>query len=462
MKTIIEDSNFDTKLEASDWRYSASIVGLIKYFDYHQVEYKIEDDFILYNGKDIDENKYLEFVEYNYGEELHHKLVENMLLQEELCEEQIKIVNEKLANKSGSSNTIMKKVFSEIQFNGSNKEEILDKLNSNRYELIKETFKNKKNMYTNYCNPNQLFNDSQKYCRIQGYYIDAGKKGKSIGYNFTQDTFKGNDELEFDFIPFAFIGDREAFFINDNFNIKKLKTSNDILNKKLNLISEDSKKDSRKILFKSIQESADFIDYDVEVIYKDRDKDYFETLYIRKSAINILKNLKEDNFNYDSICFSYKVNDNYYINMQKEVTNNILNNIVLDELIELILKDRERKDKRTQSHNYKISQMININILIRGDREMKDRLKGAYACAKKVVEVLPDNKVATYRQKLISTIIFKDYDRANQILLQLSNYSGIEFGFVYDLFENFEDNKDLVYTFINALVKDNKKVEEIN
>ena len=93
---------------------------------------------------------------------------------------------------------------------------------------------------------------------------------------------------------------------------------------------------------------------------------------------------------------------------------------------------------------------------------MKDRLKGAYACAKKVVEVLPDNKVATYRQKLISTIIFKDYDRANQILLQLSNYSGIEFGFVYDLFENFEDNKDLVYTFINALVKDNKKVEEIN
>ena len=39
MKTIIEDSNFDTKLEASDWRYSASIVGLIKYFDYHQLCY---------------------------------------------------------------------------------------------------------------------------------------------------------------------------------------------------------------------------------------------------------------------------------------------------------------------------------------------------------------------------------------------------------------------------------------
>ena len=462
MKTIIENSNFNTKLESSDWRYSATIVGLIKYFDYHQIDYSIEDDFILYNSEYIDENKYLEFVEHNYGEELHHKLVEDILLQEELSEEQIKIVNEKLANKSGSSNTIMKKVFTGLQFDGNNKKEILDRLNTNRSELIKETFKNKKNMYTNYCNPNQIFNDNQKYCRVQGYYIDAGKKGKSIGYNFTQDTFVGQDILEFDFIPFAFIGDRESFFINDNLNINKLKVSNDILKNKLNLISDDTKKDTRKVLFKTIQESADFIDYDVEVIYKDRDKDYFETLYIRKSAINILKQIKEDNFNYDSTCFSYKVNDNYYINMQKQVTNSILNNVVLDELIELILKDKDKKDKRTQSHHYKINQMIKINIQIRGDKEMKDKLKGAYACAKRVVEVLPDNKVSTYRQKLISSIIFKDYDRANQILLQLSNYSGIEFGFVYDLFENFEDNKDLIYTFINALSKDNNKVEENN
>ncbi len=30
-------------------------------------------------------------------------------------------------------------------------------------------------MYTNYCNPNQLLNRDQKYCRLLGYYIDAGK-----------------------------------------------------------------------------------------------------------------------------------------------------------------------------------------------------------------------------------------------------------------------------------------------
>lgn len=84
---------------------------------------------------------------------------------------------------------------------------------------------------------------------------------------------------------------------------------------------------------------------------------------------------------------------------------------------------------------------------------MKDRLKGAYKNAKQVAEVLEINKLDSYKQKLTSSIIFKDYDRVCQILLQLSNYSGVEFGFVYDLFDDFEENKDLAYTFINALSK---------
>ncbi len=90
---------------------------------------------------------------------------------------------------------------------------------------------------------------------------------------------------------------------------------------------------------------------------------------------------------------------------------------------------------------------------------MKERLKGAYACSKKVAEVLEKNKLDSYRQKLTSSIIFKDYDRVCQILLQLSNYSGIEFGFVYDLFDDFEENKDLAYTFINALSKNTNNNE---
>lgn len=72
---------------------------------------------------------------------------------------------------------------------------------------------------------------------------------------------------------------------------------------------------------------------------------------------------------------------------------------------------------------------------------MKDRLKGAFACAKKVSKSIEGNKLDSYKQKLISSIIFKDYDRVCQILLQLSNYSGIEFGFVYDLYDDLKKTK---------------------
>lgn len=466
MKEIIEHSKYNTKLEASDWRFSASILGLIQYFEYHVLDYEIKDDYILYNSKDIDEKRYLEFVEYKYADELHHKFIENILLQDEITEEQIRLVNDKLVN----SNIIMKKVFKNINFDGSNKKQILDILNENREILIKETYGKKQNGYANYISVNmkasvELLKRRENYCRLIGYKCpDEGRKSKMIGYNFDKNNYVANDELEFDFIPFSFIGSREFFFINDNFTIKKLKQANDTLTRKVNLDLQEyeyKNKDARKVIFKSILESTDFIDYDVEVIVKDINKEYFETLYIRKDAINIFKKLnkKEENFNYDSICFTYKINDNYRINIQKEITDNILNNIVIDEFIELILKDKEKKDRKTSNHTYKVSQMIKINILIRGDKIMKDRLKGAYACAKKVVEVLPENKISSYRQKLISSIIFKDYDRANQILLQLSNYSGIEFGFVYDLFENFDENKDIAYTFINALNKDANKEE---
>src|SRR5699024_573756 len=137
MKEIIEHSKYNTKLEASDWRFSASILGLIQYFEYHVLDYEIKDDYILYNSKDIDEKRYLEFVE-------------NILLQDEITEEQIRLVNDKLVN----SNTIMKKVFKNINFDGSNKKQILDILNENREILIKETYGKKQNGYANYISIN--------------------------------------------------------------------------------------------------------------------------------------------------------------------------------------------------------------------------------------------------------------------------------------------------------------------
>lgn len=451
MKTYLENEKYDTMLEPSDWRFSAAIVGLMQYFDYHNINYETNDEYIKYNQSDIDEEKYLEFVEDKYSEDLHHKAVEHILSQTELSDEQIKLVNDKL-----KANTIMKKVFDKVKLDSTNKETILKIINENRSELIKETYGKMKSGLGGYINvdnkkPVNLFKEPSNYCRILGYNLDAGKKGKSTGYNFDMNSFIGLDIIEFDFLPFSFSGNRESFFINDNFSISRLKATNKQLNRMLSDKSDERVKNSRQSFFKGIIESADFLNRDVEVIVKNRDIDYYESLYIRKRSIDVLRQFKEYNIDYESFNTQYKVTDKYYRNIQKEVMNNILNNICLDDLIELYIKE---------NRSYIVSQMLKVNILMRGENTMKDKLKGAFACAKQVSKVLEPNKIASYRQKLTSSIIFKDYDRACQILLQLSNYSNIEFGFVYDLYDDFENNKDLAYTFINALSKDNTKGTE--
>ena len=87
---------------------------------------------------------------------------------------------------------------------------------------------------------------------------------------------------------------------------------------------------------------------------------------------------------------------------------------------------------------------------------MTKGMTDAYACAKKVAERLPENKRKSYRQRLTSSLALKDYSAFLDILAQLSNYTDIQFDFVYDLFENFEDNKELAYTFANAMTKKSK------
>lgn len=465
MKTILENNtDFNVKLEPSDWRFSAAIVGLLEYFEYIdtlETSYKVEDEYILYNSELITKENYLKFVEKKYGENLHHKYVELNLEHYNQDNNEndntyiIKSINEKL-----SGNTIMKKIFKKIKFDGTNRDEILSLVNKHREELILETFRNKSDMYKNYCNTNQLFNENQKYCRLVGYYIDAPKKGKSTGFGFNMSSFVGQDIQEFDFIPFAFINDRESLFINDNYEINRLTSAKQVIQEKIkadieNLELENKYRGIKYSLFKGIIESSDFIEYDVEVIVKDRDKDYFETLYIRKQSIDILKKINERKIDYNSLCFSYKINDNYYIDIYKKVMECILNNTLLDDVIDLLLKEKK--------NYYTVYQLININDLIRGEKIMDDKIrKIIHACANEVRNKIPENKLESYRQKLTSSIIFKDYDRVCQILLQLSGYSDVYFSFADELFMDFEKNKDIAYTFINALGKSNKFNENTN
>lgn len=452
MISEINDGKYDRCIEPSDWRYSSAILGMKEYLDFiYSEKYEIQDDCLLYNSHEILEDKYLDFVEYKYPEEMYHKCVENKLNSDDFSDDDIKLVNEKL-----NGNSVMKKLFKGIKFDGSNKSEIIKIIDENRTNIIKETFRNKMNLYRNFCNTNALFNDKQDSCRLLGYNIDAGKKGKSISYNFNTSKSYSQDFQEFDFITFAFSGNRESFFINDNSTIDNIVKTNTVFHRTLENQKDNNMKNARGVLLSAIIESAEFIDYDVEVIQKNIDKSYFETLFLKKDSIDILKKMK-DKVDYKIFDFSYKITDKYYINVLKKVMDCIINQVFLDELIELFIKKKDR--------SYLVKQLISINVLIRGGEEkMKKSMQGAYACAKRIMDNsnIQSNKIQSYKNKLVSAVIFKDYDRVCQILLQLSNYSNVKFDFVYDLFEDFEGNKELAYTFINTLGNYDKGIDNNN
>ena len=461
MRSSSDNGKFDTCLEASDWRYSAAIVGLCKYFKYYkyELEYELSDDCLKFNAADITEDRYLKFAESYFEDQFQHRELEKYMNLENWSEDQTKRVNELLRG-----NSVMKKVFGKIRFDGENAEEIKKLIQINRSELIRETFRNKSNLYKNFANPGQLFKEGGICCRLWGYYVDGGRKTKALSYNFDVNTFVSQDDPLFDFIPFAFWGDREVFFVNDNFSLEQLIRTNETLEKQVQMqVTEEQKsKSARKVLFKTIQETADFLNYSVEVITKQRDAEFFETMYVRKESIKVLSRLNV----YEPFCFSIKINDNYYLDVQKKVTEFILNLVRTDELIEFFLKRDMRRDIQSDSE-YLVSLLIRVNNLICGGGEsMNQKMKGAYACAKRIAEKVDDkkisvNKIVSYRQKLTSAVVFKDYDRCCQILLQFSNYVEIPFDFFYDLIEDCEKNKDILFTFINALpVKKESKKQE--
>ncbi len=428
-----------TRLYPSDWRYSCAIVGLVRFFKFHQLDEHIDitDDYIEYEQEIVsDKEKYLLFCEDYFAQRMHHLILLELLKIEELSDEQIKLFNEKL-----SYYEICKKVFGKNKYSKEFAPEVSKLILENRLDLIENTFKNADSMYNKYSNLRLLFSESGKICRLKGYYVDKGKKTKALSYFWDKNTFVYEDELEFDFIPFAFTTTRESFFINNNYTIDFLLLANDKLKGSLeNQVNE--KLYPRKNLFLQNKKSSSYVDYDVEIITKTQGEDYFRTSYIRKSATNIFKKITEDEYNL--LLFPLKMNDNFYIDIEKEVVNSILNLTHLDNLIENLIKKQPNKYFNT-------SLIIKINSLIYGGENMDDKIKKAKDTAFAVKNNIDDNKIKSYRQKLISAISFKDYDRFCQILLQLSDYSGVIFTFAYDLFDDFEQNKNIAYAFVNGL-----------
>lgn len=462
MKTKIDYFDYDTLLQPTDWRFAAAVVGLCKYFDYFGIVYKVLCDVeekpdnyihgfdgIIYKSEDITEEKYLEFAENYFEKYMTHKNILNILESQEFSEEQIKLVNDLVKSK-----TVLKGLFDKIKFDGTNKDIFISTIEENRAEIIKNIFKNGNNLYKNYCNERLIFTENNSTCRLRGYNVDKDRKTSNLGFCFSKESFDANDILEFDFIPFAFSNPdmRETYFVNNNFYVKSLTQTNYAFS---NQLSSTENKDDKNKLMLVLQNSKDYISYDVEIISKSQDKAYYETFFVRLERLKKLRELSGKSLN-----FVKKINDDYWFNLEKEVYMRCLNNVLLDDVILMMLKFYFDDNAVKGYIKSRTDMLIDINVSWKGN-EIMNEIKSAKSCgfltSQKLIEMKSSNKINSYKQKIISALCAHDYDRAKEIILSLSAYVGMEFSFFYTFLENAEENKDLAFAFASALIEVSSK-----
>lgn len=462
MKTKIDYFDYDTLLQPTDWRFAAAVVGLCKYFDYFGIDYKVLCDVeekpdnyihgfdgIIYKSEDITEEKYLEFAENYFEKYMTHKNILNILESQEFSEEQIKLVNDLVKSK-----TVLKGLFDKIKFDGTNKDIFISTIEENRAEIIKNIFKNGNNLYKNYCNERLIFTEDNSTCRLRGYNVDKDRKTSNLGFCFSKESFESNDILEFDFIAFAFSNSdmRETYFVNNNFSVKSLTQTNYAFS---NQLSSTENKDDKNKLMLVLQNSKDYISYDVEIISKSQDKAYYETFFVRLERLKKLRELSGKSLN-----FVKKINDDYWFNLEKEVYMRCLNNVLIDDVILMMLKFYFDDNAVKGYIKSRTDMLIDINVSWKGN-EIMDEIKSAKSCgfltSKKLIEMKSSNKINSYKQKIISSLCAHDYDRAKEIILSLSAYVGMEFSFFYTFLENAEENKDLAFAFASALIEVSSK-----
>lgn len=471
MKTKIDYFDYDTLLQPTDWRFAAAVVGLCEYFDYFGIVYKVLYDVeekpdnyihgfdgIIYKSEDITEEKYLEFAENYFEKFMTHKNILNILESQEFSEEQIKLVNVLVKSK-----TVLKGLFDKIKFDGTNKDIFISTIEENRAEIIKNIFKNGNNLYKNYCNERLIFTEDNSTCRLRGYNVDKDRKTSNLGFCFSKESFESNDILEFDFIPFAFSNSdmRETYFVNNNFSVKSLTQTNYAFS---NQLSSTENKDDKNKLMLVLQNSKDYISYDVEIISKSQDKAYYETFFVRLERLKKLRELSGKSLN-----FVKKINDDYWFNLEKEVYMRCLNNVLLDDVILMMLKFYFDDNAGKGYIKSRTDMLIDINVSWKGNEimdEIKNQIDSAKKCghlvSKRLIEMKSSNKIISYKYKLSSALNTHDYDRVKEILLRLSAEVNIEFSFFYAFLENAEKYKDIVFSFATALIEGSSNNNEEN
>lgn len=321
-------------------------------------------------------------------------------------------------------------------------------------------------MYSKYCNTNKdiLCEDkNKKVCRLNGYYVDFGKKSKSISYKFDNTSFYDINIKEFDFIPFSFTKVYQGLFINSNKSIDSLINVYNALNRKIkDKNGIELKTNSLNLLIESFKELESAEYFDVEIITKSISKDYYETIYITKDIIDIIKNA-----NSIKSLYNFYIEDIDY-NFFK-IFEDITNMKRFDNLIIRLLKQTFSSTNLDFSYVKWLNSLIELNYLIYntyngGNKtKMKDSQKSAYAAGKNVSEILlsrnQKNKIKTYQQKLIVALSNNNVDKIFEIITHISQFTGTNIKFIYNLLEDYEENKNLVYTFIMAMNPEIKKDE---
>lgn len=487
MKATIEHPLYDTLLLPTEWRYSAAIVGLIRFFDFIEEtegkklytytnnedkdRYAVYSDIcgyiqgILYNSTDLTKERYLLFCENWYDREFQHRNVEALLTHiQKFSQDNINDINSYL--NGTSSNTVMKKIFKGIKFDGTNTDTILNLIDEHRLEIIKETFRYKTTMYRNFANTNKLMSDTNPHCRLLSYDLDENRKSKAASYYFDTSTFIASDIYEFDFIPFAFTYTKIGFFVNSNTSIEALVKCNNQLKEKMDI--EEQIINNRVIrdgdqtkLIKAMLHSDDFLNCDVEIICKDREQESFDTMLIRKQALQRLKKIY-DNYN---LRYVHKYNYNYWLNVEEELIRCCLNYTYLDKLLEqLLLLSRMDTESRTIQI---IQPLVQINMEWKGvNQTMQDTIERAkkvgYYIGKTIKEKNGENKVKSYKNKLINATVSHDRERVLEIMLQLSGYTDGEISTIYDILDNPDNWSDIAISFTNAMIPYTKKEKEEN
>jgi CRISPR-associated protein Cst1 len=149
---------------------------------------------------------------------------------------------------------------------------------------------------------------------------------------------------------------------------------------------------------------------------------------------------------------SFKITEDDYIKVLDEVMDSIINLKKLDWLIEFVLK---REQDEGISYYFLLKALIDVNSKIYkyvdgGEKMKREEIE---KCARRIAAKIEENKLAAYRTKLTSSLVFKDYDRVCQILLQLSNYADVSLDCLLSTLENCEEYKNNVYLFIACLRK---------